>query len=200
VTATLAPTGVRLPALDLLRGVAVLLMVADHVLYAAGLHVWRLGPTRIALPLFALLAGALFRPGLARRRLVELAVAAILLAPPLEHLLGMPTPGILAVLLWCVLILQLVDLDSRPTVLAVLTVAVLQPVTWPMVLWFPTWNGYEPGTVLALMLVGQLARPYLAQLESRSRAAASSIERIGRYPLTLYVGHLLVLVVLTTVV
>lgn len=186
----------RLVGLDRLRGLAVVTMVIDHLaLLAGGADLVRLTVGRVALPAFCLVAGALVRPLDGRRawRLGTVFGAGVV-ATALGAPLGIGQPDVLLVL--AVVLAGAGGLlawawrrcSSTPLVVAG-ALAVLQPVTWPI-----PWTGYQPGTVLALVLIGrQLGR---GPLERWGRALPAPLGGLGRYPLTAYVGHLAVLAVL----
>lgn len=178
---------VRVAGLDRLRGLAVVLMVLDHVLLivvGGGLAlVLRLSVTRLSLPLFCVVAGALVvdRP---RWRRLGAVVLAGYVAMVIGYPLGIGQPDVLVVLA--------VALAVAPLVVRVgwalpgLCWCLLQATTWP----FP-WRGYQPGVVLGLVLVGHLAgRERLGRIGDR---LPEVFERVGRRPLAWYLGHLLVL-------
>lgn len=188
--AVLSSTGkaARWVALDALRGLAIVLMMVDHValVYGAPFGVREI-ITRLAMPLFMLLAGYLWRPGL-RMRHLDLIVAAAL-SVPLSWLIGSDTVPILVVL---VLVLPLMELAHRYP-LALLVLAIVQPITWPI-----AWYGYQPGAILALLIVGHLMR--WSRLPSdwlRVGERMPFLAPVGRWPLMIYVGHLVLLGALT---
>lgn len=172
--------------LDAARGLAIALMTVDHALLAFGAPAWtRLGPTRLALPVFMLVFGMLWRDGW-RRRHVDVALAA-LVSIPLMGVLGGPAVPVLVVI---VVVLVVMNLTCRLPIQYVLVAAVMQATTWPL-----GWDGYEPGLLLAFALMGRLAGFStgfgIGALDvdgplRRSRWLAF----IGRYPLAFYLGHL----------
>lgn len=177
----------RIVGLDVARGAAILLMVLDHVLYqAAPGHVLRLTVTRVALPIFCLVAGALWRPGW-RPRYLELG-AAWLVAEVLARLLGMPTPD---VLLPIAVGFALLHLAQRSPWLVLVVLLVLDHSRLGAI---PGWTGYSPWYVAALLVVGHLARAEIYAAAERLPDVAW-LSSIGRRPLGWYVGHLLVLAV-----
>jgi uncharacterized membrane protein len=171
----------RLVTLDRVRGLAIVLMVLDHALLAAGHHGGpvRLTVTRLALPLFGLTAGALWKPGRARRYL-EVAGAAII-ATGLGLVVGIGQPDIL----WLLLVAMLV----MPAGPALAAAGAIQATTWPL-----RTSGYEPGVVLVLVVLGHLYGS--APLDRLGQRLPHRLEGIGRHPLGWYLGHLALLAVL----
>lgn len=173
--------------LDGLRGFAIALMVLDHSALVFGAS-WGVREvlTRAALPLFMLLAGYLWRPGLRCRHLDLVLAAAI--ATPFLSAIGAADIEILPLLCVC---LPLLHLSARWPVL-MLSLALVQPSAWPV-----PWSGYEPGFVLALLIAGQLMRRF--SLDTGLLGVGSYLQgfaAVGRWPLTWYVGHLVVLALL----
>lgn len=194
-TSTVTRSRTRIDGLDLVRGLAILLMVLDHVLVLVDPdHLARLTITRLALPAFAITTGYLWRPRWSTRYL-QLLVAAIA-ADVASGFIGpeMGQPGILWLIVYGYGLLWLFEQLDWPPVLKV-TMAVL---AWH---WLPVggmpdwWTGYHPFEVVAWMLLGRhmLSRHQVAGLP-RIRWA----EAIGRRPLTWYVAHLAVLASLAT--
>jgi uncharacterized membrane protein len=189
-------------SLDRLRGLAIFLMIIDHILVVY-LFCWswdswaewvRRTLTRFAMPLFMLVSGLLIarkgRPSL--RRIPQVAFAALVLNQIFWNLpeLGFGAPEILATWLIC---LALYPLWVRfPIEMAVL--GILQFVNWPITASW--WLGYQPGEVLAFLALGAL----LARREDSAVLRAGHhlprwLEPMGRWPLTWYTVHLLVLAV-----
>jgi len=158
-------------------------MILDHVLLVAfpahgGALLVRLTVTRAALPLFILVAGhlAVDRPIHPRRMVGVILCGAG--ATVLTRDLGFPEPDVLMVIAVCVIGLSVVPARYRALVLVV---AVLQPVTWPL-----PYTGYQPGPVVALLVIGGHL-PDLARLGDRLPLWTAAV---GRHPLAWYIGHL----------
>jgi hypothetical protein len=202
-TAATRLTPRRNPLIDAVRGLAVVLMVLDHVLFQRDpSSVLRVGSpvsiTRLSLPLFMLAAAAVWRPGAWRRygRLIPVAVVELVLC----ELLGMPAPGIVALIVVVGLVLDVAawlraGREVHPYVWALL--GLVQALYVPV-----AWGGYQPGLVLAWWALGRLAWPTLeaaASSVTSSSTLRNWLASIGRRPLVWYVGHLLVLVVVVEV-
>lgn len=187
-------------SVDRLRGVAIVAMVVDHVclaLLVVGVagpwQLVRLTAGRMAFPLFMLVSGwlaASHPPVWARVRQVLVVGVVCSLVPPL---LGLPTgPPDIVLLIGLVLVVWPV-LVRWP--LLFVAVGVIQPFTWPV-----SWFGYQPGPVVALMLVGWLwaesGRPLVS---SQLGWVPGWVEWCGRRPLGLYVAHVFVLSVVVGV-
>ncbi|WP_440996600.1 hypothetical protein [Arhodomonas sp. SL1] len=171
--------------LDGLRGAALVLMVVDHLAVFGYLPDELRAVTRLALPGFMFVAGWLWRPGL-RPRLLEVIVAAAA-SWGLWFLVAGPMVPVLVV--FC-LTYPLLGLARRAPVTA-LAVSVLQLSAWPI-----PWAGYQPGAVLAFLVLGQLACVHgLGEWQGLGQRLAW-LAPAGRWPLTLYLGHLAVLVAL----
>lgn len=193
-------TGFRVRRLDRLRGLAIVLMVADHVL----VNVWRWAPaaapwatllritaTRAALPLFCVVMGALLldrRPS--DRRMVEVAALGAVMTLWCGVTGVLPaSPDVLVVLAMVLVAWPLVE--RWPVTVA--CVAVLQPMTWHV-----PWSGYQPGVVLGLVLVGWLVQSLYGGGVAGAwlpavRWVPAWVEWLGRHPLGAYAGHLVVL-------
>jgi hypothetical protein len=192
----------RLQSLDRARGLAIVLMVIDHLavcLLALGANgtahdaLWaiRLTVTRLSLPLFMICTGVLLVRGLPGRRYWLVVLAALganyllIVAPN-----GVGRPEILAV--W-VAVMALADLIHRYPVFFA-CVGVIQTFTWEI---GGPWHGYQPGAVCALVAIGYLAGPWCMDWANKLPAFLGSI---GRRPLTWYLGHLLALSTLALLV
>lgn len=159
-----------------------LLMVLDHALAWAGVAggLGRLSITRASLPLFCVVAGALVRPE-GSRRLRQVGVAGVV-ATGLGVPIGIGQPDVLLLLFAALAIAPV--LIFRGGWAVGMAAAVIQPVTWSV-----PWTGYQPGTVLALVLLGAMVGR-----EALDRApAVGLLAWVGRHPLAWYLGHLFVL-------
>lgn len=187
---TASPIPPRSAAIDRLRGAAVALMVLDHLLIVTGHSgsVLRETVTRAALPLFCILAGHL--AGRASWRWGALFVAGAVLPAVVPWV---DAPNVL-LLIFCGL-LYLAAVRLMPPALgdfALLFAVVLGLTRFA--------NGYADPlgdrafdyyAVVGLMALGRLI-PRLS-LERVGSVLPASSAAFGRYPLSLYVGHLLFL-------
>ncbi|MFB9542561.1 acyltransferase family protein [Micromonospora sagamiensis] len=183
--------------LDRLRGLAIILMVIDHVLVVVLANVasepWmeaiRLTLTRLSMPLFMILSGLLLaRRGYpSRKRILQILVAAALLNLLLNQVeVGLVTPEILAV--WLTL-LPFFPLIARYPVEAA-GLGILQLRNLPI-----AWDGYQPGEAAAFIALGVvLNRISDSALLRHAIAIPRWCEAVGRRPLLWYVGHLTILV------
>lgn len=190
-TATAVPTvreRVRHQGLDTLRGLAVVLMILDHGLVVAAPGHWlRSTLTRLSLPLFLLVAGALFRPGWRTRYLDVLSagVAATFIGAPL----GIGQPDILLLILGGCLILNVAG-RLRVHDLVVVTFGLLAARQG----WLEVGTGYGVFEVAGWLALGRLGAFELRAFDLHDRALAA----VGRRPLAWYVGHLVALWFLVT--
>jgi hypothetical protein len=178
----------RSAAVDAVRGLAVLLMVGDHLCatLAPGsvwAGVYRLTLGRLAMPLFFLLSGSLVRR-LSWRHAGVLAVGLVL--PVLAPWVDAPN-----VLVWYAAGAALLVLFARqgwPLWLLLLPALVLYANGWTTALG----TSYQPWALFALMAVGQLVgRQAWARMPS-----PGPLRLLGRWPLSVYVGHVLALTVI----
>jgi hypothetical protein len=179
-------------------------MVLDHAAAVLQLHgggaVWsvaRYSVGRAALPLFMGLAGFLWTVRPPRPSRVLSVVLAVLAAGVLCAGLAFPWPD--------ALFLYLVGLVLSPIILAApalcLVLGVLQVTTFQVLPW-----SYEPGLVVAWIsfgvILGRVGGPVvgLPALDEWDRRAVCPAGRVfaglGRWPLTAYLGHLALLLVL----
>lgn len=175
----------RLVGVDRLRGAAIALMIADHLLIVSG-H-WdapiRHNVTRAAMPVFAIVAGALWRR-MSWRWLGIAAVGFSLMV--LIPWAGEPNILLLlaigAVTLWCC--------QGRPLLLALF---IALPLTRYANSYPADGPGYDMTGVIALMCLGQLVSPLQLDRLGSLIPRWLHLEMPGRWPLSVYVGHLAVL-------
>lgn len=175
----------RVVGVDRLRGLAVLLMVLDHVVAlvdpAAPV---RYTLTRLSLPAFMAAAAAVWSGRLSGRSCRRLLAVAVVEAA-LVAALGLGQPGIVAVYLAVAVGVSVAWPWVRSHVGLVVVLGLIQAFYVRV-----GWDGYEPGLVLAWFALGLLARSEVVDLGERLPAWLSSV---GRRPLAWYVGHLAVL-------
>lgn len=178
--------------LDRLRGLAALLMVVDHVALFAGLEPVRMTVGRLAMPLFFVLAGHL----VARWSWRLLWVAWLGLVLPL-FAGWVDSPN---VLLWyamgaaALLVLRQVDASPWWLIVVALALAANGFGSAGEVDLFGR-SSYDPWALFGLLAVGALLpRTAFAWCVRIPRWLAP----VGRYPLTVYVGHVLLLTALWT--
>jgi surface polysaccharide O-acyltransferase-like enzyme len=178
----------RSVGLDALRGLAILLMMVDHVAYVAGpeWQVLRESVGRLALPLFFVLGGHLASRWAWRRQLPVLGVGLVV---------GVLVPwsGAFELLLSFTLGVLLVSRIRRSAAALGLLVAfglTLGANGYAQLVAGPVGTGYAPACLLGLMALGALL-PRTAFGWTRRLPALLAL--LGRRPLTVYAGHLLLL-------
>lgn len=179
----------RIAWVDRLRGVAILLMIADHALALDGGH-WLVRHTvlRLSLPLFMVTAAMVWKPGgPSTRRGRQLAVACVLevLLSTIVLRLDGPGPVVLYALVLVVMAPRVAH--EHPACVAVLGIVQMLYVPVP-------WAGYQPGLLVAYWCIGRLARDELAGVPLGW--LPRWLGPVGRRPLVWYVGHLAVLAAL----
>lgn len=180
----------RVGWIDGARGLSIAAMIVSHAsltfdLLPAWFHVVVMRPVA---PMFLLLLGMLWRPGF-RRRHVQFAGA--LVASQLFALtLGFAVPNIFVVMGICLLLMRLAVRWPVATVV----LCVNQLVFWPLPDW---WSGYPLGFALLLVLLGHLipADGFMRAYGNLGQRLGLTV--VGRYPMTFYLGHLLVLVLVS---
>lgn len=173
----------RFVGLDRLRGFAIFLMLLDHLLVVSG-HTdsfIRFTVTRAALPLFCFVSAIVPRSGRFNAVRFSEIVFAGLVSSYFGLALGIGQPDVL--LLFAVL---MVIPDLWFSSVWFLTLSALQPFTWPV----PTlFGGYQIGTLVVLFAIG-------CHFVDRIRFDRFGLrlplvfERVGRWPVLFYVGHL----------
>lgn len=180
-TATLSRP-VRRVELDRLRGLAILLMIGDHLARVWSFEGYRLTLGRLAVPLFFIIAGHLAGSRLTRRHLWAFVIG-------LNLPLVVPWVDAPNVLVWFAVgavILYAFERYGWPTWLLIVPALVWAANGWPS-LWAASYN---PLALLALMAVGRgLGREAFVS----GRHLPAWVGALGRHPLTWYVGHVLAL-------
>lgn len=179
---SVSPAVSRAAGLDRLRGLAVLCMVVDHVALFVAFDVARYTVGRLALPLFFVLGGALVTRLTWRHGWVAL------LGLGLPLVAGwIDSPNVL--LLYAVgaaLVVLARRLGPFGSLLGLLVMLTVQANGAGVV-----GTGYAPAALWALMFVGAwLPRELLLVLGGR---LPGWLAVPGRYPLSIYVGHVLAL-------
>lgn len=177
----------RFAAIDRLRGLAILLMIGDHVSIFTGLEWYRDTAGRVAMPLFFVLSGYLVTRFTIRHALVGLSGFVLAAAVP-----WVDSPNVLvwycagAALLACSWVRQ-------PLVLAGVAVFGLMLAANGYAELYLT--GYNPFALLGIMAVGALLRtlPDGRTLWSPARRLPAFLGLLGRYPLSWYLGHVVFL-------
>jgi uncharacterized membrane protein YcfT len=182
------PAKARLAGLDRLRGLAIVCMVIDHLALIAGLDILRYTVGRIAMPLFFVVAGTLVtRLTWRHAAIVPIGLALPLVVPWVDR----PNVLVLYVLGAIVLVVaaRLFPSDEHrlPVLLGIVAVCLAIVA-----------NGfdrvgvsYPASALVALMAVGALLGRH--RLDVPGRQLPAFLELPGRFPLSVYVGHVLAL-------
>lgn len=190
MTVTAPPTRVR--SIDRARGLAIALMVVDHLLVVIDpTNPLRYTATRLALPLFMFTA-AIFHRRITRTRLLHLAPAIAAEFTVAVFVLG-TFPGIVTTYALVVLAIQHIP-DVHRHALALTTLGLVQALYLPLPI-----TGYQPGIVLAWYSLGLLAASQLIG-SPLAHQRLSLLEPLGRHPIAFYVGHLVALVPLAALI
>jgi surface polysaccharide O-acyltransferase-like enzyme len=179
-------TPARSVALDRLRGLAISLMILDHLLLvAAAPGWWRDTITRAAMPLFFVVAGHLLH----RLSWRHLFVAGIGLVLPVVTFVEDPNVLLIyALAAPAVVIARRYALGLPLLLVAAVTVCANNVPT--------IGTSYNPAALLALLCIGAgLDRSLFAH----ARRLPAALGHLGRYPLTVYVGHVLLLTAIARV-
>jgi uncharacterized membrane protein len=174
-------TGVRsrLVELDRLRGLAILLMIADHLALVAGTPIVRVTAGRLAVPLFFVVAGHLAGSRLSWRHLEIGALGLVL--PLVVTFVDSPN-----VLLWWALGCVVLYVWQRlrwPVWGLIVAALTLGANGWVLT---PGAHSYNPLDLLGLMALGRGMGP---ELFVWGRRLPGWFGGLGRCPLRWYVGH-----------
>lgn len=192
--------------LDRARGLAVVLMVVDHLAvflvhewgnpapYGGLAQVLRLTVTRASLVLFMLVAGWLIEQHGARpRRMAEICLAGAAVTAFgwwLDFPIG--RPDVLLLIGVCLCFWR----QIRRHPVAAIALGVVQLTAWPI-----PWSGYQPGAVLALLAAGIVwnCRAFAEGGRLWTQRLPSWLGWPGRHALGLYVAHIAALGVVEVV-
>lgn len=185
----------RLVILDAMRGLAIVIMIIDHLLAALEslgvesnfVEYSRLSATRFSMPLFMIASGIAWRLyGLRFARWAQVVIWALLINL-LTRLLwpDFNFPEILAI--WAALAIAW-KLFRRFPIIAII-IGYTQATYWQI-----KWQGFQPGELAIFLGVGALlSKSSLDSLwrEPRTSRFLKPLAVVGRYPLTIYGGHLI---------
>lgn len=175
------PGSVRLDTLDRVRGLAIVLMLVDHLAYLGGVVELRLTVGRLAMPLFFLLAGGLVRRWGSRH---ALALGLGLLLPLVAPWAG--APNVLVVFAVGAALLLLCERSGLPVPLLVLISLVAAANRWEV-----GTSSYDPAALIAIMALGRLiGTDWAVRLGDRLPAWLAGL---GRRPLLWYVGNVVLI-------
>ena len=187
--------GGRIFIIDAIRGLAIALMILDHSLFAIEsigvannvVEYSRLSITRFSMPLFMIASGMIWvLYGLRIKRWIQVFILSILVNVTIRVLWpDFNNPEILFV--WTLLAIGYRLIVRFP--ITVMIIGYTQFVFWPV-----SWGGYQPGELAIFLGVGVLiARAPLDRTwkQIRFEKLLSTLAFLGRYPLSIYSGHLI---------
>jgi uncharacterized membrane protein len=190
-----ALNGGRILIIDAIRGLAIALMILDHSLFAIEsigmanniVEYSRLSITRFSMPLFMIASGIIWKLyGLRIKRWIQVFILSILVNLAIRVLWSdFNNPEILFV--WTLLAIGYRLIVRFP--ITVMIIGYTQFVFWPV-----SWGGYQPGELAIFLGVGVLiARAPLDRTwkQIRFKKFLSALAFLGRYPLSIYSGHLI---------
>lgn len=165
------------PGIDKLRGLAIVLMVLDHIILVShGPFIIRETITRAAMPIFFVLSGHLIKK--VTWRLFIIGYIGLTL-PTFVTFLDDPN-----VLFWYAAFAPIIVLLRRnPNMLPLVLVVIMGLVANNHLLTVP--NSYPPLMLLALMIIGAMIP---RKSFTFSNSLPSILIHVGRFPLTLYVA------------
>ena len=184
-----ASSGPRTRSLDILRGIAIALMVLDHVCVVTGEGgIFRLTITRLSMPLFFLISGHL----LSRIDWKRLVIVGIIGACLPYYVTFIEVPNVL--FLYALFAPLIVWQKNKPRGLAVITAFGLGMYANGFGLII---GAYAPFALLGLMALGRLMSRDLWIIQrwegERVSRFVTPFTLLGKYPLSIYVGHLIIL-------
>lgn len=190
-----ALNGGRILIIDAIRGLAIALMILDHSLFAIEsigvanniVEYSRLSITRFSMPLFMIASGMIWvLYGLRIKRWFQVFILSILINITIKVLWpDFNNPEILFV--WTIIAIGYQLIVRFP--ITVMIIGYIQFIFWPVL-----WSGYQPGELAIFLSVGVLvARAPLDKTWKKIRfeKLLSTLAFLGRYPLSIYSGHLI---------
>ena len=171
----------RSTALDKLRGLAIILMMLDHLLVQIDPQsLIRYSITRACMPLFFIIAGHLLRPRIKWHRLILILIIGAAL-PHYAPWLDSPN-----VLVWYAVFAPIVAWGNR----AILAGTILAALTLYANGYGQVEGSYAPLALGAFMAAGRLTP---REWFGRASGIRGWVAVIGRWPLSVYVGHILLI-------
>ena len=190
----------RNSSIDLIRGLAIILMIFDHALLAYSsiygsneyIYLFRITLTRFSMPLFMIISGTvLFLFGLKIRRWLSVFIIALMINIITFNLWkDFNSPEIL--LVWCFVVIFYKIYLKFPII--VLVLGYIQTQFFQITLY--NYNGYQPGDIIIFLVFGILASKYITSLTFPILSKLyifHFISFIGSKPLMIYFSHLLIL-------
>lgn len=172
----------RISGIDKARGLAILLMVLDHVLELTNTgYPIRVTVTRASMPLFFIVSGFLARKP--NMRTAQIGILGFFLPVVIPWI---DSPNVLC---WYALGVSVCYFARRYhfTYLVIAFTLTLGANNW---LGYSGGNSYNPFGLIALMALGQILT---ADSFNVFRRLPRLTELVGKYPLRVYLGHLLIL-------
>ena len=194
---------VRIALLDGMRGLAIIIMIVDHILSALEsigiesnfVEYSRLTATRFSMPLFMIASGIVWGAyGLRLKRWGQVLLLAVALNAMTRLLWpDFNFPEILMV--WALLAIAWRLIVRFPIITMI--VGYTQTTYWML-----PWQGFQPGELAIFLGAGVLISKAPLDWLWRERRTAKLIEPlafVGRYPLTIYGGHLTLLAIIVAI-
>lgn len=199
-----SPSTSRIRVLDAMRGLAILLMVVDHVLSALEstgmsnsiVEYSRLSITRFSMPLFMIASGIVWgKYGLRLSRWLQVLALAIVLNAMTRLLWpDFNYPEIL--LVWSLIAVAWRLVVRFPIITMI--IGYTQTTYWQI-----SWAGFQPGELAIFLgagvILSKLSIDWLWQ-ERRTMRLIEPLAFVGRYPLTIYGVHLSLLALIVALV
>ncbi len=193
----------RSALLDGMRGLAIIIMIVDHILSALEsigiesnfVEYSRLTATRFSMPLFMIASGIVWGMyGLRLKRWAQVLVLAVALNAMMRLLWpDFNFPEIL--LVWSALAIFWRLIVRYPIITMIIGYT---QITY----WMLSWQGFQPGELAIFLGAGVLiSKSSLSWLwkEPRTLRLIEPLAFVGRYPLSIYGGHLAMLALIVAI-